>query len=90
MITMNSLLNNYTFEITSSRRTERGDLIDGFLEKLNPSRIENGYKPLRFALLSKMFSERRMDKHQIYAFYKDCERAKNFSSYFWWALKPKA
>lgn len=25
----------------------------------------------------------------LYAFFRQCEQAKNFSKYFWWSLKPK-
>ena len=70
-----------------TRRSERGDLIDMFLLKLNPERVSKGYKPLSFAFVSKFFKDRKMDIPQIYAFYRDCERAKNFGSYFWWSCK---
>jgi len=29
-----------------TRRTERGDLLDGFLARLNPSRAKAGYPPI--------------------------------------------
>lgn len=74
---------------TKGKKTERGDLLDAFLKELNPPRIINGMKPLKVPYLSMKFSEAKMTTPQIYQFYKECEKANNFSSYFWWAMKPK-
>lgn len=71
----------------NNRGSQRGDMLDKFLAKLNPSRIAAGYKPLTHARLSMMLSHLHTD--QLYPFYKDCQRAKNFSAYFHWSLKPQ-
>lgn len=85
-----SLLGNYELKISKKdRRTERGDLIDQFLNQLNPQREMMGMRPLSPAFLSMKFSMARMTVSQLYQFYKDCERAYNFSAYFWYAMRPK-
>lgn len=94
VVSINSLFSKYQGVFnepleTKSRRTERGDLIEQFLNKLNPDRARVGLKPLSFAFISKFFKDRNMDTHEIYCFYKDCERAAHFSKYFWWACKAQ-
>lgn len=82
------LFSNYRIAVPSTgRHSERGDLITKFLEALNPPRLEIGLKPLSPAYISWKFASVKMGVDQIYRFYKDCERAKNFSSYFWYAFK---
>lgn len=83
---ISTLLTKYeTLTPVKSRRTERGDLIDDFLKELNKDR--KNFKPLNHVFLSRFFSDRKMSNSQIYCFYKDCLRAKNFSSYFWYKTK---
>jgi len=67
------------------RGSRRGEMIDKFLSRINPSREAGGYKPLTPAALNRMISHIPTD--QLYPFYKDCERAKNFSKYFFWSIK---
>jgi hypothetical protein len=87
--TTKSLLQGYNIQVKRTRRTERGDLIDLFLAELNSQRVQSGFKPLSLPFLSRYFSERRMSVPQIYQFYMDCKRAKNFSSYFWFMTSAK-
>ena len=88
-VTISSMFSKYENMTVQSRThtSERGELIDSFLNRLNPPREERKLKPLRAGFLSKFFADRKMDNHQIYAFFKDCDRAKNFSSYFWWSTR---
>lgn len=83
------LLEKYTITAKKSKHTERGDLIDQFLDQLNPQRMMMGMKPLTPAFLSMKFSSARMTIPHIYQFFKDCQRAQNFSAYFWYAMRPK-
>lgn len=88
VVSTQSLLQGYKLQETKrTRRTERGDLLDLFLNRLNPERTRSGYKPLSVAFLSRFFSERHMSVPQIYQFYRDCERANDFSKYFWYMTK---
>jgi hypothetical protein len=79
---------------TKSRRTERGDLIVAFTERLNAERGK-AYKPLTIGYVSYLLSIK--DSHQrmvfplseLYFFYKKCKEAKNFTACFWYHVKPK-
>lgn len=82
-----NLFGKYVLEPKRTRRTPRGDLIELFMSELNPPRRAMKLRDLSFPYLSRFFKERKMDEHQIYCFYQDCKRAKNFGSYFWFATR---
>ena len=65
--------------------SERGEQLDKFLERLNPARIQAGYKPLNHARLGMMLAHIPTD--DLHAFYRQCETANNFSKFFWWSLR---
>jgi hypothetical protein len=75
--------------VKGNRGSARGDLLDRFLERLNPPRKEAGYKPYTHARLSLMLQHiTAID--DLHAFYDQCDKAGiPFSAYFHWALKPK-
>jgi hypothetical protein len=76
------------FTVAPQRGSERGELLDKFLERLNPSRIQAGYKPYNHARLSVMLQHLKTD--ELYPFYRQCEQAGiPFSAFFHWSLKPK-
>lgn len=90
MLAVKDLFQNYKIVThTNKRRSERGDLINLFLETLNPPRIEHGLKLLNPAFLSMKFSSIKLSTPDMYRFYKDCQRSNNFSRYFWWSMKPR-
>lgn len=73
---------------STKRRTQRGDLLDEFLNELNPPRVESGYKELSHAWLSKILKDKKItNEESMYVFYQECKRSNNFSKYFWWKLK---
>ena len=65
--------------------SQRGEMIDRFLEKLNPPRRASGYKELTPAGLNRLISH--IPTEQLYPFFRDCERARNFSKYFFWSIR---
>lgn len=73
--------------VKSNRGSARGEMLDKFLERINPGRKAVGLRPYSHARLSQLLQHVPTD--QLYPFYRDCERAKNFSAYFHWSLKPK-
>lgn len=75
------------FELKANIRSERDELNQMFLAKLNPDRIKAGFKPLTAVRLNMMFSDSQLKTSDLWAFYRECERAKHFSKYFYWALK---
>lgn len=83
-------LGNLELKIVKSRRTEYGDQLNLFLEKLNPGRVETGRSPLTHARLARTLKRGKIPPSFLYAFYQECNNARNFASYFWWRVKnPK-
>jgi hypothetical protein len=74
--------------VKNNHGSARGEMFDKFLEKLNPGREEVGLRPYSHARLSKMLEH--LSTSELYPFYRDCLRAKTFSAYFHWALKPES
>ncbi len=81
-----SMFSGFNFEVRKSRRTQRGDLLDSFMEQLKPGYEAFTHKKLTYAFLSRLFAMRKMDTHQMYCLHQDCKRAQSFSKYFWWAM----
>lgn len=78
------------FEVVKGNRgSGRGEILDRFLERLNPSMIAAGYKPYTHARLALKVQHIKGDD-ELHAFYEQCSKANiPFSAYFHWALKPK-
>lgn len=81
-----NLLSNYTVE-KANIRSERDELVQKFLERLNQAREGTKYKPLTARAVAIKLSH--VPTRDLWAFYKQCEQAKSFSAYFFWALKPR-
>lgn len=74
-------------EIIKSRKTERGDLIQFFVDRLNEDR-KPPYKPLTVKIVAvKLGHLKKLD--DLYFLKSYCSQAKNFSSCFWGSLKVK-
>ncbi len=74
--------------IKNNRGSQRGELLDKFLSRLNPSRIADGYKPLTHSRISGFLAH--IPTEDLHAFYQQCEKATiPFSAYFHWSLKVK-
>lgn len=83
-----SLFDTSRFTVAPTRGSERGELLDKFLERLNPAMVAKGYRPYTHARLSAKLAH--IPTEQLYPFFKDCERAGiPFGAYFHWSLKPK-
>lgn len=76
----------YRRGLKSKTASERAELIEKFLTRLNKAREGTPYPPLKPAAIA--FKLSHIPTSDLYAFYKECERAKNFGAYFWWALNP--
>lgn len=64
------------------------DLIKLFLDRINKEREGTKYEPLKFmAVKSKCAGIKKIEELQ--AFFADCEKARNFSEYFFYQLDPK-
>lgn len=74
--------------VKGNRGSARGEMLDKFLEKLNPSREAAGYKPYSHARLSVLLAHIPTD--DLFPFFRQCETSDiPFSAYFHWALKVK-
>tara|TARA_R110002049_G_scaffold140930_5_gene302301 strand:- start:31046 stop:31294 length:249 start_codon:yes stop_codon:yes gene_type:complete len=73
----------------ANRGSARGDILDRFLARLNPSREASGYRPYTHARLS-LLVQHIKGVDELEAFYKQCDTAEiPFSAFFHWSLKPK-
>jgi hypothetical protein len=70
----------------SKVKSQRGELIGMFLEKLNEGRIGTKYPPIKVGRLAVMLAPIKSTS-DLRAFYGECSQAKNFSSYFFWKYK---
>ena len=74
--------------VKNNRGSQRGELLDKFLAKLNPTRVADGYKPLTHSRISKSLAH--IPTEDLHAFYQQCEKSNiPFSAYFFWSLKIK-
>jgi len=73
--------------IKQSPYRDRTDIIKLFVDKLNAGRVGTKFPPLKFIAIQNKCSA--MSDAQLFAFLNDCEKAKNFSSYFFYQLNPK-
>jgi hypothetical protein len=80
------LFNNVRIAPTKSRRTERGDLITEFAERLNAERSAP-YKPLSISYVAYLLSHIKVS--ELYLLLKKCNEAKSFTALFWYYVKPK-
>lgn len=72
-------------------RTERGDLITYFLEKINAARKGTKYKPFTARAMAVKLSHLKLqDLYYLKSVCEDAERdGFGFSKKFWYELKPK-
>lgn len=68
-------------------RNERDEQLELFLARLNAARITDGIPKMTYGRLVKALEG--IPTGDLYAFYKQCDGARNFSRFFWWSLKPK-
>lgn len=65
----------------------RGDMLEKFLARVNLGRQESGYPPFTMKRLAFMLSH--VPTWQLEPFWRECERARCFSAFFFWSLKAQ-
>ena len=74
----------------SKRSSERGDLLDTFLSRLNPSRKAAGYRPLSYGRLAYLLTG--IKTTDLYALQSKCADAERrgypWSAIFWKEITP--
>jgi hypothetical protein len=75
----------------TTRRSERGDLYDQILARLNPGRHKAGYKPITPARLAYLLTG--IATADLYALLSKCndaeKRGYHWSAIFWKEIKPQ-
>ncbi len=74
-------------EKNKDKKTERGEMMKFFIDRLNPSRLEKRMPPLSFGRMGKLLE--KIPTKDLYYLKRICEDSKNFSARFWWELNPK-
>ena len=72
---------------TTKANSERGELIERFVTRLNASRVAGGYKALGAGYYASKMSH--IATEDLYPFYKKLESARSFSSLWWHYCCPK-
>ncbi len=90
MRSLKSLVANHPAPRKPKRQTERGDLLDTMLARLNPSRIKAGYKPLTHGRLAFLLT--KVPTPDLYALVSRCNHAEKrgypWSAIFWKEIRP--
>jgi hypothetical protein len=86
-----NLFGAYQKPPSRQRRSERSDLLETFLLRLNPGRKAKGYPPLTYGRLAYLLAGiKTADLYYLLSVCTDAERrGYPFSAIFWRELKPK-
>jgi hypothetical protein len=86
-----TLFGKYQKAPDKRRRSERSDLLETFLSRLNPGRKAKGYDPLTYGRLAYLLTGiKTADLYYLLSVCTDAERrGYPFSAIFWKELKPK-
>lgn len=72
---------------TTKATSERGELIERFVTRLNSSRVAGGYKPLGAGFYASKMSHIPTD--ELHFFYKKLDQSNSFCRLWWWHMAPK-
>jgi hypothetical protein len=67
--------------------TERGELMEYFLKKLNAARVRDGLAPMTMGRMGRVLVA--IPTQDLYYLKSICDQAKDFSKKFWWEVNPK-
>lgn len=69
------------------RATERGEMMQYFMDNLNVSRRRDGLAPLTMPRMGRLLVA--IPTQDLYYLKTVCDQAKDFSKKFWWEINPK-
>ena len=72
--------------ISLARKTERGELMEYFCEKLNHTRVRDGLGKISMGRMGKILE--KIPTKDLYYIQRVCNDAENFSKKFWYLLNP--
>ena len=74
-------------KLADERKSERGELLKYFCERINPQRASDGYPKITIARMGKTLE--KIPTKDLYYLKRVCDDSKNFSKKFWWEVNPK-
>ncbi|MEY4747103.1 MAG: hypothetical protein RLZZ416_152 [Candidatus Parcubacteria bacterium] len=72
---------------SKTRETERGEFLKYFCERLNSSRVRDGYPKIALPRMGKILE--KIPTKDLYYLKKVCDDANDFSKKFWYELNPE-
>jgi hypothetical protein len=84
---MRHIGDHFNKRVASTRATERGELMQYFVQRLNASRAEDGLPPISMGRMGKLLE--KIPTKDLYYLKRICDDAKNFSKKFWYELHPE-
>lgn len=69
------------------RQTERGELMQYFIDRINPGRIRDGLPKIAMARMGKILEQ--IPTKDLYYLKRICDDSPNFSKRFFYELDPK-
>jgi hypothetical protein len=72
--------------LKKSRETERGELMRHFCNRLNRTRLRDGFQKITMAHMGKILE--KIPTKDLYYLKTVCDSATDFSKRFWWELNP--
>jgi hypothetical protein len=73
--------------LAEARKTERGELMKYFCQRLNPQRIRDNYPRITMGRMGKLLE--KIPTKDLYYLKRVCDDSKDFSKKFWWEINPK-
>ena len=76
------------FQVAKSNiKSERAELLEKFVTRLNSSRVSGGFKPLGAGFYATKMAHIKTD--DLWAFYRTLDNSSNFSALWWYYCVPK-
>lgn len=69
------------------KATERGDMMQYFLKKLNAARVRDGLSEMSMGRMARLLLA--IPTKDLYYLKSICDMAPDFSKKFWWEINPK-
>ena len=87
---ISTLFGEKRFSAGGGKQTERGDIMDALLGRLNPPRIKKGYQPISHKRLAFLLTA--IPTKDLYALVSKCDDAERrgvpWSAAFWTEIRP--
>ncbi len=69
------------------KATERGELMQFFMDRLNPPRVRDGLPTLTMPRMGRVLE--KIPTKDLYYLKTVCMQSRDFSKKFWWEIKPE-